>query len=489
MRRKGMLFLTMFLFCLGLFKFNVDAAVMINNGTYNILSALNNNKAVDVSGAGKVNGTNIQLWDCVDEFQQQFIFTRVTGTYYRITDVNSGKVLDVAGGVRKSGVNVQLYQYNGSAAQFWKLEPAGNGYYYIKSKLGYYLDVSGASTANGTNIQVYSLNRTKAQKFKLRATRPYTLISENIYIFQSALNNQKVIDVAGAGTQNTTNIQLWDSNNTNAQKYRVQPVAQGYYKIVSVISGRVLDVAGGVRKSGVNVQLFDYNGSDAQLWRFYSAGNGYYYVKNKLGYYMDVSGAGINNGTNIQVYSGNSTNAQKFKLKVTEANLIVNPNPVPVITGFDPIWPLSNSYVITTLYRYSNGNKHSTRYQYGIDMAAPKGENVLAVESGTVICSEYSTTSGFGNWIKIQHSNGKVSLYAHLDSRSVKKGDRVVKGQIIGYVGNTSAKYKNLGYHLHFELGNKDVSGAAGDAWAEYYKTKYGYKVSLQQAAKKYPNP
>ena len=43
MRRKGMLFLTMFLFCLGLFKFNVDAAVMINNGTYNILSALNNN--------------------------------------------------------------------------------------------------------------------------------------------------------------------------------------------------------------------------------------------------------------------------------------------------------------------------------------------------------------------------------------------------------------------------------------------------------------
>lgn len=156
--------------------------------------------------------------------------------------------------------------------------------------------------------------------------------------------------------------------------------------------------------------------------------------------------------------------------------------------NFDPIWPLANSYNITTLYYYSSGKKHSTRYQYGIDMAAPKGENVLAVESGTVIASEYSTTSGLGNWIRVRHSNGKVSLYAHLDTRSVRKGDTVAKGQVIGTVGNSSAKYK-IGYHLHFELGSKDVSGATGDAWKEYYKIKYGNKVCLTQAAKKYPNP
>lgn len=486
MRKKITIFFTMILLCFGFCKTNVHAAVSIGNGVYNILSALNTGKAVDVSGANKQNGANIQLWDYVDEFQQQFYFIRVSGYYYKIQDVNSGKVLDVESGTRRSGVNVQLYQYNGTDAQLWKIESAGDGYYYLKNKLGYYLDVSGGSANNGSNIQVYSFNRTKAQKFKLRPTTIYTLISEGNYVFQSALNNQKVIDVEGGKSQNGTNIQLWESNGTNAQKYHVQLVSMGYYKIASAISGRVLDVAGGVRGSGVNVHLYDYNGTDAQLWRFYNAGNGYYYIKNKLGYFIDVSNASTNNGANIQVYSGNGSNAQKFKLESTQVTSTDSGNNSN--SCFDPIWPLANSYTITTLYYYSSGKKHSTRYQYGIDMAAPKGENVLAVEAGTVIASEYSKTSGFGNWIRIRHSNGKVSLYAHLDTRSVCKGDTVVKGQVIGTVGNSSAKYK-IGYHLHFELGSKDASGATGDAWKEYYKIKYGNKVSLIQAAKKYSNP
>lgn len=157
-------------------------------------------------------------------------------------------------------------------------------------------------------------------------------------------------------------------------------------------------------------------------------------------------------------------------------------------TGFDPIWPCANTYTITTLYRYSDGTAHSCRFKYGIDIGAPYGENILAVESGTVIRSEYSTSSGFGNWIMIQHSNGKVSLYAHMSSRKVSVGAKVSKGQVIGQVGNSSAKY-NIGAHLHFELDNSNTTGAAGDAYQEYYKTKYANKIVLTQAAKKYSTP
>ena len=122
-------------------------------------------------------------------------------------------------------------------------------------------------------------------------------------------------------------------------------------------------------------------------------------------------------------------------------------------------------------------------------MAAPKGEEVLAVESGTVICSEYSKSTGFGNWIMIRHNNGMVSLYAHLSSRNVNTGATVCKGQMIGRVGNTSAKFTNMGYHLHFELALENKGNAPGDAWANYYKSKYGDKVELMEAAAKYPNP
>lgn len=156
---------------------------------------------------------------------------------------------------------------------------------------------------------------------------------------------------------------------------------------------------------------------------------------------------------------------------------------------FDPIWPCSNTYTVTTLYKYSSGAKHSCYFKYGIDVGAPKGENVLAIESGTVIYSGYSTTSGFGNYIKIQHNNGKISLYAHLNTRTVSTGTKVCKGQIIGTVGNSSAKYKNMGSHLHFELGNNNSSGAAGDSYQEYYKSKYANKIILTQAAKKYNKP
>lgn len=158
-------------------------------------------------------------------------------------------------------------------------------------------------------------------------------------------------------------------------------------------------------------------------------------------------------------------------------------------SGFDPIWPCSNTYTVTTLYKYSSGSKHSCYFKYGIDIGAPKGENVLAIESGTVIYSGYSTTSGFGNYIKIQHNNGKVSLYAHLNTRNVATGTKVYRGQIIGTVGNSSAKYKNMGAHLHFELGNGNFSGASGDPYLEYYKTKYGNRIVLTQAAKKYSTP
>jgi surface antigen len=89
--------------------------------------------------------------------------------YYKIVHGYSGKVFDVEGGIAQSGVNVQLYEWNGTNAQLWKFVSDGNGYYYIKNKLGYYLDVASGTVMNGQNIWVYTGNKSSAQKFKLNA--------------------------------------------------------------------------------------------------------------------------------------------------------------------------------------------------------------------------------------------------------------------------------------------------------------------------------
>ncbi|MFC4530100.1 M23 family metallopeptidase [Sphaerisporangium dianthi] len=79
-----------------------------------------------------------------------------------------------------------------------------------------------------------------------------------------------------------------------------------------------------------------------------------------------------------------------------------------------------------------------------------KGRTVVAAAAGTVVISAYQTGNGFGNLVKIRHSDGSTTLYAHLSSRSVSQGAGVAQGQKIGAVGNSSAKYK-LVSHLHYE--------------------------------------
>ena len=289
-------------FCVNAPKAN--AASVIKNGIYNIITALDSNKALDVWGAGVDNGTNIQIYDLHDNWNQQFEITRVTdvpGIWYKIIDQNSGKALDVEGGVSGPEVNVQLYDYNGTDAQLWQLEYAASGYYYVKNKLGFYLDVKGADTSNETNVQVYYKNWSAVQKFKFKPTETHELITENTYIIKSALDSGMAVDVTGGWSDNGTNIQLWEANNTGAQKFVISLVKDGYYKIANESSKKVLDVAGGLKRSGVNVQLYEYNGTDAQLWRFYENG-GYYYIKNKLGYYLDVYGVLAYSGANIRVY-------------------------------------------------------------------------------------------------------------------------------------------------------------------------------------------
>ncbi|WP_328808190.1 M23 family metallopeptidase [Nonomuraea antri] len=86
-----------------------------------------------------------------------------------------------------------------------------------------------------------------------------------------------------------------------------------------------------------------------------------------------------------------------------------------------------------------------------------RGKTVVAAADGTVVMSEYRTTDGFGNVVKIRHSNGNVTLYAHLDSRSVPSGAKVRQGQKIGAVGKTSAKHR-MSAHLHYE--QRSASGA-----------------------------
>ena len=88
---------------------------------------------------------------------------------------------------------------------------------------------------------------------------------------------------------------------------------------------------------------------------------------------------------------------------------------------------------------------------YGIDIAGPIGTPILSAADGVVI--EAGPASGFGLWVKVEHADGSVTVYGHVDDYSVRKGQRVRAGEQIARMGNRGF---STGPHLHFEVWNPD---------------------------------
>lgn len=86
----------------------------------------------------------------------------------------------------------------------------------------------------------------------------------------------------------------------------------------------------------------------------------------------------------------------------------------------------------------------------GVDLATYLGAPILASAAGDVIISRDSGwNGGYGKYVVIAHDNGTQTLYSHNSQNIVVAGQRVVRGQIIGYVGSTG---RSTGSHVHFEV-------------------------------------
>lgn len=112
---------------------------------------------------------------------------------------------------------------------------------------------------------------------------------------------------------------------------------------------------------------------------------------------------------------------------------IIIPVKGPVISGF--------GYRLHPL-------RHIPHLHTGLDIDARYGAPVRATADGVVILSR-NKNDGYGNQVEIDHHNGYVTKYAHLSRIKVSLGQKVKRGQIIGYVGSTGI---STGPHLHYEI-------------------------------------
>jgi murein DD-endopeptidase MepM/ murein hydrolase activator NlpD len=120
-----------------------------------------------------------------------------------------------------------------------------------------------------------------------------------------------------------------------------------------------------------------------------------------------------------------------------------------------------------------------TKFHYGMDFTAPEGTDVYASGNGTV-AAVVTTQRGLGKHIIIDHGFGYTSIYAHLRDFNVRVGQKVQRGDIIGYVGSTGQSVAN---HLHYEI---KLNGTNVDPVNYYFEdlTATEYERMIEIASK-----
>ena len=246
---------------------------------YVTFTNVNSGRALDVSGGKVVNSRNIQQYNSNGTKSQKWIVKKSNAGYSIISALDSNYVLDLSGGKVVNSRNIQLYQSNGSTAQQWTFEMnitererldemaaqnknmMDDGVYYIKNRdVKFALDVESASSYSGANVQLYSLNKTDAQKW---------LVSHDSKGYVSFKNVNSGMYLTATGSSNGANVNQQNQSSGYNQKWIVAFDSNQNIKLVSGLNSKlVIDVSGGKISNGSNIQLYTSNNSAAQKWVF-----------------------------------------------------------------------------------------------------------------------------------------------------------------------------------------------------------------------------
>lgn len=302
------------------------------DGVYEINSVKNSNYTLDVNSASTRNGANVQLYLRNGTQAQAFRVSHDSQGFVTFTNINSGKVIDLDGAITKNGRNIHQYASNGTRAQKWIVQQSGSGYSIVSAiDTSFALDIRNGTVYSGSNIQLYKSNNTAAQQWTFSkyvtdrelcdsyASQNKGRMADGVYY----IKNQNVgfaLDVADGSLYGGANVQLYTTNRTNAQKWKITHDSTGYVSFQNVGSGMYLTASG----SGITANVYqqkqtnDYN----QKWIVMFDNNQNLRIVSALNSTMvlDVKDGKIRRCSNIQLYTSNNTNAQKWVFEYINTN-------------------------------------------------------------------------------------------------------------------------------------------------------------------------
>ena len=280
----------------------------LSDGWYYIKN-VNAQKYLQVQGNKAQSGQNVELGSGNGSSGQRWYLSN-KGSGQITLKSELGYMLDVTGGKNADGTNIQICSENGATAQTFMLKSNGNNQYGIVTKTSEGakgLDASNRGTYEGTNVQQYSYYGGINQLWvfePIRSDNNNGTIANGWYYIKN-VNAQKYLQVKDNKGANGQNVEIGTGTGVKGQKWYVTNTNDGYVTLKNG-QGYMLDVQNGANNDGTNIQTYQNNGADAQKFKITNLGNSQYGIVTKVSSDnkgIDVYNYGITDGTNVCQWS------------------------------------------------------------------------------------------------------------------------------------------------------------------------------------------
>ncbi|MGN1113076.1 MAG: RICIN domain-containing protein, partial [Acutalibacteraceae bacterium] len=233
--------------------------------------------------------------------------------------------LDLSGANTANKTDILTYKDNGSAAQRWFIYRDSNDSVVLRPACGIKANVvmdlygisKGAAIPEGRNISIYDYNGSAAQQFKLE------YISEDLgtdfdAAISTACDKTKVLAADTNG-----NVVIKTNNNSDNRLWHFERQSDSTYIITNKANGKCIDLENWSTADMSNIASHTSHGGTNQRWAFVKNAQGSYTIRPVCGFtqnaVMDLYGASTADGSNISIYSYNASPAQQFYVEKTTA--------------------------------------------------------------------------------------------------------------------------------------------------------------------------
>lgn len=309
-------------------EMSAGAGQTIRDGDYMISSGLRQNLYLDAEGVetDAADKTNVSVYgNDVFPLSDVDIWT-VTyqgDGYYRIKQKTSDSYVDCGGTANALGANIHMWHNSGGINSEWSIRNKATGYWIQGRANSWFMDVAGAATDNGTNVQNWSENDTSAQAWCFIPANPAANVKDGIYRIHSAVDSDSVLDSSGnvGEYKDGSNVQIWDKSGDDV--FQVTHDANGYYYITEVSSGLALDIDLGDSNYLTNsrsIVLQTKADKRSQRWAILNNADGTYTILSQLnGYALDLAVSTVDvkpeKGTNITQFPNHNNANQRWTLE------------------------------------------------------------------------------------------------------------------------------------------------------------------------------